>query len=74
MLLLLRAGKHNAGKWGLPGGNVEPGDGQELLSTATREAVEEMGSVPPFEVRCPLPALLAACAVASPSMEPQRVP
>ena len=47
MLLLLRAGNHNAGKWGLPGGNADATD-RDLLHTATREAEEEMGSCPAF--------------------------
>jgi 8-oxo-dGTP pyrophosphatase MutT (NUDIX family) len=42
VLLLLRAGRHNTGKWGLPGGNVEPGEA-DLLVTAKREAAEELG-------------------------------
>ncbi|KAL4458616.1 hypothetical protein ABPG75_013481 [Micractinium tetrahymenae] len=50
VLLLRRAGKHNFGTWGLPGGNADPGDA-DLLATARREAEEEMGpGVPPFEV------------------------
>ena len=52
VLLLLRAGKHNTGKWGLPGGNVEDSDA-DLLTTAKREAAEELGgdaSLPPYEI------------------------
>jgi ADP-ribose pyrophosphatase YjhB (NUDIX family) len=46
---LQRQSKHNNQKWGLPGGNVEADD-SSLLTTATREANEEMSSLPPFEV------------------------
>ena len=49
VLLLLRNSKHNDSTWGLPGGNAEAGDAN-LLQTATREAVEEMGALPGFEV------------------------
>lgn len=52
MLLLLRAGKHNTGRWGLPGGNAEDSDGS-LLATAKREAAEELGgasALPPYTV------------------------
>lgn len=52
VLLLLRAGKRNAGKWGLPGGNVDDGD-TDLLATAKREAAEELGGVtalPPYVI------------------------
>lgn len=49
-LLLLRAGNHNAGTWGLPGGNAEAGDNGNLLETAKREATEEMGELPAFDV------------------------
>ncbi len=45
LLLLLRNSKHNNNTWGLPGGNVEDDD-TDLLVTAKREALEEMGSVP----------------------------
>lgn len=45
-----RNSKHNDQTWGLPGGNVEASD-DSLLSTATREAFEELGNVPPFEVK-----------------------
>ncbi len=31
------------GRWLQPGGHVEPGDGQDLLATALREAEEETG-------------------------------
>jgi 8-oxo-dGTP pyrophosphatase MutT (NUDIX family) len=31
------------GRWLQPGGHVEPGDGDDLLATALREAVEETG-------------------------------
>lgn len=55
ILLLKRRSKHHDGAWGLPGGNVEPGDGS-LLAAATREAHEELGAggVPPFVVRARL--------------------
>jgi 8-oxo-dGTP pyrophosphatase MutT (NUDIX family) len=36
--------------WGLPGGNVDDDD-EDLLATAKREAVEEMGSAPECEVK-----------------------
>ncbi|KAI8474457.1 MAG: hypothetical protein J3K34DRAFT_132112 [Monoraphidium minutum] len=52
VLLLQRAGKHNAGTWGLPGGNAEAGDAN-LLATARREAAEELGGrewVPPHVI------------------------
>lgn len=49
VLLLLRAGNHNANTWGLPGGNREGSD-QDLLETAIREATEEIGALPPFRV------------------------
>ena len=49
VLLLRRASSHNDNTWGLPGGNVEEGD-PDLLATATREAAEEMGGVPPMNV------------------------
>ncbi|KAL6767139.1 hypothetical protein ACKKBG_A38745 [Auxenochlorella protothecoides x Auxenochlorella symbiontica] len=50
VLLLKRANtKHNLGAWGLPGGNVEAGD-ESLLATAVREAVEEVGVLPPFTI------------------------
>lgn len=48
VLLLLRNSVHNHDKWGLPGGNADPEDGGQLAVTAQREAVEEMGSMPPF--------------------------
>ncbi|GBF89588.1 hypothetical protein Rsub_02306 [Raphidocelis subcapitata] len=41
-LLLLRSGKKNSGKWGIPGGNAEPEDAT-LIETAAREAAEELG-------------------------------
>ena len=49
MLLLLRSSKHNDSTWGLPGGNVELGD-EDFQVTAEREAVEEMGPLPPYTV------------------------
>jgi 8-oxo-dGTP pyrophosphatase MutT (NUDIX family) len=53
ILLLKRRSKHHGGAWGLPGGNAEPSDAGSLLSTATREAHEELGhgGVPPFVVK-----------------------
>lgn len=50
VLLLQRDSQHNDNTWAIPGGNVEDQD-EGLLSTATREALEEMGQVPPFEVK-----------------------
>ena len=50
MLLLKRSSAHNDQKWGLPGGNVEEGD-KDLIDTAKREATEEMGTLPPFDVK-----------------------
>lgn len=50
VLLLKRNSLHNHNKWGLPGGNVDEGD-QTLLAAATREAEEELGSVPPFHLK-----------------------
>jgi 8-oxo-dGTP pyrophosphatase MutT (NUDIX family) len=54
VLLLKRRSKHNDATWGLPGGNEEQNDGGELLSTATREAREELGMPPPFAVAAQL--------------------
>jgi ADP-ribose pyrophosphatase YjhB (NUDIX family) len=48
--LLCCCSKHNDNTWTVPGGNVEDTD-SSLLGTATREAMEELGSVPPFEVK-----------------------
>ncbi len=45
MLLLRRNSLHHHNKWGLPGGNIDDAD-KDLISTATREAVEELGGVP----------------------------
>jgi 8-oxo-dGTP pyrophosphatase MutT (NUDIX family) len=50
VLLLLRRSAHNDNTWGLPGGNVDATDAS-LEATAVREAVEEMGTVPPFTIR-----------------------
>jgi 8-oxo-dGTP pyrophosphatase MutT (NUDIX family) len=50
--------KHNDNTWTVPGGNIEPGDGS-LLGAATREAMEELGVVPPFEVKAQI---LTKCA------------
>lgn len=60
ILLLKRTSKHHGGAWGLPGGNVEPGDAN-LLATAAREAGEELGlaaggGAPPYAVRAQLTA------------------
>lgn len=49
VLLLLRNSRHNDNHWGLPGGNWEPGDAG-AQETATREATEEMGLLPPLRV------------------------
>lgn len=49
VLLLQRRSKNNDRKWGLPGGNLEMGD-SSLLETAKREAMEEMGILPAFQV------------------------
>lgn len=49
VLLLLRNSKHNDKTWGLPGGNAEPHDATPL-ATATREATEELGSLPEYRV------------------------
>ncbi len=46
---MLRNSKHNDRTWGLPGGNADPHDAS-LRATATREATEEMGSLPEYEV------------------------
>lgn len=48
-LLLLRNSRHNDKTWGLPGGNVDPGE--DLQSTAARECVEEMGTAPTHVVK-----------------------
>lgn len=49
VLLLERNSKHNDKTWGLPGGNVEAGD-WTLRDTASREAKEELGSLPQYEI------------------------
>lgn len=49
-LMSVCCSKHNDNTWTVPGGNVEDAD-SSLLGTATREAMEELGSVPPFEVK-----------------------
>lgn len=47
VLLLKRSMESgNPGTWGLPGGNRDDEDGDDLFVTAVREATEEMGSVP----------------------------
>lgn len=48
VLLLLRRSKHNDRTWGVAGGNAEPGE--DAFRTATREAREELGPLPPFAV------------------------
>lgn len=50
MLLLLRNSKHNNNTWGLPGGNQDEADYSDLYVTATREAMEEMTSVPQHDL------------------------
>lgn len=48
VLLLKRSmASGNPGTWGLPGGNRDEEDGDDLFVTAVREATEEMGCVPP---------------------------
>ena len=42
--------KNHDNTWTLPGGNTEEGD-SNLLGAATREAMEELGQLPPFEVK-----------------------
>jgi len=49
LVLLRSASSRNPGTWGLPGGNVDAADAT-LLACACREAREEMGSVPDFQV------------------------
>ena len=49
VLLLQRRSQHNDFKWGLPGGNAE-GDDPTPLDTAQREAIEELGHLPPYHV------------------------
>ena len=53
VLLLLRNSRHNNNTWGLPGGNVEAGDA-DILSTAQREASEELTTLPDCEVVSPV--------------------
>lgn len=48
--MLLRNSKHNNNTWGLPGGNADREDGGDLLQTAVREAIEEMTTLPEYEV------------------------
>lgn len=50
VLLLTRNSSHYNATLSVPGGNVDLGD-EHLLATATREAYEEMGASPDFEVR-----------------------
>jgi 8-oxo-dGTP pyrophosphatase MutT (NUDIX family) len=40
----------NPNSLGLPGGNADPEDNNDLLATAIREATEEMGAPPPHIV------------------------
>jgi 8-oxo-dGTP pyrophosphatase MutT (NUDIX family) len=49
MLVLLRTSMNNHNTWGLPGGNLELQD-QNLLTTAVREAGEEIGTLPDYKV------------------------
>lgn len=46
VLLLRRRSKHNHNTWGLPGGNMDDEDEGDLLRTALREGVEELGQLP----------------------------
>lgn len=55
-ILLLRRSRlvTDAGKWNLPGGTIEP---KEVpLQTARREATEEAGPLPPYEITKACPA------------------
>lgn len=49
-ILLIRRGDAStfAGFWGIPGGKVE--EGESFYEAAKREAVEEIGGYPPFDV------------------------
>ena len=58
VLLLQRTSKHNDGKWGLPGGNAEKVD-SDFQATAEREATEELGALPNFQIAG---SLLTKCA------------
>lgn len=50
ILMLRRSDKgDHAGEWALPGGHME--DGEEPADTARREAVEEVGHLPSWDVR-----------------------
>ena len=49
VLLLEKNSKHSDKKWELPGGKFKPVD-WTLLDTASREAREELGDVPQYEL------------------------
>ena len=49
VLLLEKKSKHSDQKWELPGGKFKPVD-WTLLDTASREAREELGGVPQYEL------------------------
>jgi len=49
VLLLLRNSRHNNRTWGLPGGNCVAEDAS-LQETAVREALEELGTLPPLHL------------------------
>jgi 8-oxo-dGTP pyrophosphatase MutT (NUDIX family) len=51
VLVLLRNSTHNYNTWGIPGGNADIEDAANLLQTAKREAIEEMGHLPDLEVK-----------------------
>jgi 8-oxo-dGTP pyrophosphatase MutT (NUDIX family) len=50
LLVLLRNSAHNHNTWGLPGGNADHDDEGDLMTTAVREAKEEMTTLPNYEV------------------------
>ena len=49
LLLLLRNSRHNNRTWGLPGGNCDAEDAS-LQACAVREALEELGTLPPLHL------------------------
>lgn len=49
VLLLLRNSRHNNRTWGLPGGNCDAEDAS-LQETAVREALGELGTLPPLHL------------------------